>query len=69
MQELTPKNLTVKHKPPIILEQYRRKSRELELGKKFLNLTSNVQSVEGRIDKFDSIKFEHFFSAKDPIKG
>lgn len=38
-------------------------------SKQFLNLTPNVQSVEGRIDKFDSIKFGHFFSAKDPIKG
>ena len=32
-------------------------------------MTPNIQSIEERTEKFDSIKFKHFFSVKDPIKG
>lgn len=64
-------NLNIRYKTIKTSARKKKQEKIYDLGpsKQFLNLTSNVQSVEGRIDKFDSIKFEHFFSAKDPIKG
>lgn len=38
-------------------------------SQEFLNLMPNVQSVDGRIEKFELHQIKHFLFAKDHVKG
>ena len=50
--------LYVKCKPIKLLQKKSEKMFYLGLSKEFLDLIPNAQSVDGRIDNFDPIKFK-----------
>ena len=59
------KKFNVNLKTIIILEENRKKSYDLELGKEFLSVIPEAQFIKEQIDTLDVIKTKNFCSLKD----
>ena len=58
-------DLHVEYKTKKLIEKLGEKRQDLQLSKKFLGLTPEVQSLKGKIDKLDFIKIKNVWFIKN----